>query len=210
MIANPKIFKFDPLLTHFLNDSLANFLPKNGPNFFVCHNETAMTLVVEWNDLRSSIQDLLTSANFVKDVYPMRQDYCVLAYDAKLLIPQAAHCDANEANSYGHNLKHFNFSILIDVGNHTFLDIFPYDTYIPTRILIERGDVIFVRNDIVHRSCENLTDNSHCRIHCFIEPINITRQKRKVVKDDGFDHYPYYGSNTSHFVNPLKGSTLSL
>ena len=97
--------------------------------------------------------------------------------DAKLLIPQAAHFDAHKVNSYGHNSKHSNFSILIGVENHTLLETFPYDTYIPTQILIERGGVIFVRNYIVHRGFENLTDNSHCRIYCVIEPNSVTSQK---------------------------------
>ena len=105
MLTNPKIFKFDPLFTHFKNYDFAKFLPKNRTNRYVCHNETTMTLVEELNYLGSSIDDLLSKGGFIKDMYPMRQDYSVLASDAKLLIPQAAHCDAHEANSYGHSTE---------------------------------------------------------------------------------------------------------
>ena len=105
MLTNPITFKFDPLFTHFKNDGLANFLPSNGPNRYVCHNETAINLVVKWNYLSGCIEDLLSKGGFIKDMYPMRQDSSVIASDAKPLIPQASHCDAHEANSYGHDSK---------------------------------------------------------------------------------------------------------
>ena len=115
---------------------------------------------------------------------------------------------ASEANTYGNNSKKNIFSILFGLEQYTFLDICPYDTYNPTQILIERGDVVFIRNDIVHRGCENLTDSPYHQIHCFIELNNVTSQKGQVVKADGFGNYPYYDRVANLFVNPLKDSIL--
>ena len=88
------------------------------------------------------------------------------------------------------------------------MDICTYDTYTLTRISIERGDVILVRNDIAHRGCENYSDSVHHRIHCFIELINDTL-KGQVVKANGFGSYPYYDEAANLYVNPLKDSILS-
>ena len=74
-----------------------------------------MTSIAEWNDLCMSIHDLLRISGFQKDAHPMRQDDSVLTSDAKLLIPQVAHCDAYEVNSYGNNSKINKFSILISL-----------------------------------------------------------------------------------------------
>ena len=41
------------------------------------------------------------------------------------------------------------------------------------RVLIEWGDILFVRNDIPHRECEILTDCEHHRIHCFCDPASL-------------------------------------
>ena len=36
-------------------------------------------------------------------------------------------------------------------------------------MLIERGDVMFVRNDITHHGCESYTNPPHHRIHYFVD-----------------------------------------
>ena len=46
MITNNSTFKFEPLFSHFKNDGMAKFLPRNGPNRFICQNETAMDKIV--------------------------------------------------------------------------------------------------------------------------------------------------------------------
>ena len=73
MLSSPKHFKFDTMFTHFKNGGLAN-LPRDGSNCYVCHNKKSMTLVAEWNDLCSSIDELLRKGGFPKDIHPMRQD----------------------------------------------------------------------------------------------------------------------------------------
>ena len=43
----------------------------------------------------------------------------------------------------------------------------------PQHVLIERGDVLFVRNDIPHSGCENLSDYSNHRIRILVVPANL-------------------------------------
>ena len=40
------------------------------------------------------------------------------------------------------------------------------------RILLEQGDVIFMRTDIPHGAVENLTENINYRVQVFIEAID--------------------------------------
>lgn len=37
------------------------------------------------------------------------------------------------------------------------------------RILIQRGDVLFIRGDIPHRGCENHASHTHYRLHAYVE-----------------------------------------
>ena len=75
MLINPKYFKFDSLFTHFKNDGLVKISWKDGPNRYIYHNDKSMTLVAEWNDICSSIDELLHKGGFPKNMSPMRQDY---------------------------------------------------------------------------------------------------------------------------------------
>ena len=45
--------------------------------------------------------------------------------------------------------------------------------HFPVRVLIKQGDCLFIRNDILHRGCENMSDFDHHRLHCHIEPESL-------------------------------------
>ena len=60
--------------------------------------------------------------------------------------------------------------------------------------MIENGYILFVRNDIPHCGCENLTDYEHHRIHCFCDPTNIddARNGNLTMVADPFESPPYF------------------
>ena len=74
----------------------------------------------------------------------------------------------------------------------------------PDHVLIERGDVILVRNDITHRGCKNLTDHEHFRVHCFCDPEIFDGADDSVKVADQFRPIPHFDANVSRHVNPFN------
>ena len=72
--------------------------------------------------------------------------------------------------------------------------------------MIDRGDMLFVRNAISHRECENLTDYEHYCFHCFSEPVNIedTRSRNLTMKTDPFEFSRYFDVSANKFVSSFK------
>ena len=70
-------------------------------------------------------------------------------------------------------LKKNHFSAVFGIEKESYLDVVPRGKSQPQRVLIERGNVLFVRNDIPHRGCENLSDYTNHRIHILIAPANL-------------------------------------
>ena len=92
--------------------------------------------------------------------------------DTKLMIAQHAHSDSANVYTYGKS-KTFLFSMLIGIEESSFLDVFIQGEKGPYRVVYNRGDVIFVRNDIPHRGCEIMGDCEHHRIHVLTVPKNV-------------------------------------
>ena len=75
----------------------------------------------------------------------------------------------------------------------------------PQHILIERGDVLFVRNDIAHRGCENLGNYPNRRIHILIVPTNLHDEAAtKSVPLTDFPPCPKWCEVSQKFVTPFK------
>ena len=81
---------------------------------------------------------------------------------------QQLHCDEFQSFSYGNDSKLFQFSALICVKRQSFIMVQPYG-YEVHRVLLERGDVLFMRTDVPRGGLENLTDNENYRLHAFIK-----------------------------------------
>ena len=76
--------------------------------------------------------------------------YSMLKSDPNLAIAQTSHCDQDVTYSCKRALK-FNVSTIIVVENHNFLHSKPSNHEPTERILIERGNLLFIRNYILHR-----------------------------------------------------------
>ena len=59
---------------------------------------------------------------------------------------------------------------MIGIKQSNFRDVFIHGEKVPHRVAYNRGDILFVRNDMPHRSCENLGDYEHHRIHVLTIP----------------------------------------
>ena len=88
------------------------------------------------------------------------------------MVVQHAHIDSTNAYSYGRNTR-FQFSIMIGIEQSSFLDVFMHGEKGPHHGTYNRGDILFVRNDIPHRGCENIGDYNHHRIHVLTIPRNL-------------------------------------
>ena len=131
--------------------------------------------------------------------------YSILRSDPNLTISQTDHCDQAVPCYYKRNNK-FNFSTIVGVEIHIFLDIKPSKHESIERVLIKRGDISFVRNNIPHRRCENLIDYEHHCIHCFCKPLNIedTRRGNLTVKADPFESTTYVDASANSLVSSFK------
>ena len=104
-----------------------------------------------------------------------KRDFCeefefyfsVTKSDPNLENLQQLHCDEFQSFSYGNDSKLIQFSALICVERQSFIMVQPYG-YEVRRVLLERGDALFMRTDVPHAGVENLTDNANYRIHAFI------------------------------------------
>ena len=101
---------------------------------------------------------------FHKSCCPFDLQFTLLKYDPNLATPQSTHIDNKPAHTVKSRNKS-NFAAIIGVEHQTFLGIKLAGAINHERMLIERGDVMLVRNDISHRGCENLTDYEYFRVH---------------------------------------------
>ena len=131
--------------------------------------------------------------------------YSILRSDPKLTILQTDHCDQAVPCYYKRNNK-FNFSTIVGVEIHIFLDIKSSKHESIERVLIKRGDISFVRNNIPHRRCENLIDYEHHHIRCFCDSANIedTRTGNLTVISDSFQSTPYFDEPSNKFMSNFK------
>ena len=85
------------------------------------------------------------------------------------------------------------------------MDLIPRGKSEPQRVLIERGDVLFVRNDIPHRGCENLSDYTNHRIHILIVPANLQdKSATKSVPLNDFGPCPKWCELSQVFISSFK------
>ena len=137
-------------------------------------------------------------------------DYSLLNYDANLTIIQTFHCDQAAPYSYKRANKS-SFSSIVGVENNSFLDIKPYTHHPPQYVLIERGDVLFVKNDIPRRGCENFIDYKHHRVHYFCDPKNIedTRNGNLILRADTFQSPSCFDASKNKFLSSFKSCNSS-
>ena len=105
---------------------------------------------------------------------PFQLKYSILKSSPSLAHPQSVHCDTDDAYSLRGDTV-FPFSVLIGLEEYSFLDIKLESHDKAGRVLINRGEALFVRGDIPHRGCENMATHTHYRIHAYV-------QKKKTVK----------------------------
>ena len=85
------------------------------------------------------------------------------------------------------------------------MDLVPRGKFQPQRILIECSDVFFVRNDIPHRGCKNLSDYTNQRIHIFIVPANLQdKAATKSVPLNDFGSCPKWCELSQNFISSFK------
>ena len=99
-------------------------------------------------------------------------NFAVFKSDPNILIAQHAHTDSASAYAYGKNPQ-FQCSIMVGIEQSSFLDVYIHGEKGPHRVCYNRGDILFVRNDMPHRGCENLGDYEHHRIHVLTIPRNL-------------------------------------
>ena len=89
----------------------------------------------------------------------------MLKSDANLKSCQVSHNDIGVEFAFVGKTE-FDFIVIVGVEEYSFLDIRPdREDEEPMRVLIEIGDIFLMRADIPHSGCDNLTDNTHYRIH---------------------------------------------
>ena len=80
---------------------------------------------------------------------------------------------------------------MVGIEEASFLDILLEGQNNPQRVIYNRGDILFVRNDIPHRGCKCIGDYTHHRVH-------VLTLHRNYVEDKGSKtQIPFYG-----FPNP--------
>ena len=110
-------------------------------------------------------------------------EFKVLKSDANLYNLQQLHCDEHPAYMYGEKSTRFDMALLVCVEKRSFLYV-KLDGKELKRVLLERGDAIFVRNDIPHYSSENLTQMDNFRLHVFVDVVewDLPKSKGMVTK----------------------------
>ena len=143
-----------------------------------------------WNDLDIQLSEVLKNMNLkckggiCKD---FKYHFSLLKSEPNLATVQQLHCDEFPAYHYGDKSKELELSVLICTERQSFIFVKPYG-YDLSRVLMERGDALFMRTDIPHAGTENLTKNYNHRIHCFIYSEEWIHEKRGgylVKKVDG-------------------------
>ena len=137
--------------------------------------------------------------------------YSVIKSDGDLAIPQDPHCDIDQPYSY-QTKNSFPFVVVIGIEQYSFMDIEFNQRGIIARILIQRGDVLFIRGDIPHRGCENHASHTHYRLHAYVElkKKNTKRNRKKAVEkqtiksDSEFPPVPFWNWGDQQWENRLK------
>ena len=170
-MVNDKSWKYQTLMTSYTVDGTRKFL-SGKPNRWIIYDTPTMVKVQDWNDLEMSLIAMLVEHKFPKDQFEYEMHFQVMKSDPKLMIAQHPHCDSANSYTYGKS-KTFLFSMLIGIEESSFLDVSIQGEKGPHRVVYNRGDVIFIRNDIPHRGCENIGDYEHHRVHVFTVPKNV-------------------------------------
>ena len=166
-------WKFEKLFTTMTNTHKPKFILK-GANRYVTSSKEYMNALANWIDLENKVVTLLGGCGFTTKSKKSRKkiqrkefvlDFTMLKSDANLKSCQVLHNDIGvEFASVGKS--EFDFIVIVGVEEYSFLDIRPdREDEEPMRVLIERGDMFLMRADIPHSGCDNLTDNTHYRIH---------------------------------------------
>ena len=182
-MVNDTSWKYQTLMTSYTVDNTHKFI-SGKPNPWIIYDIPTMALLQEWNDLERSLISMLVDHKFPKDQFDYDMFFQVMKSDPNLMIAQHAHSDSAQAYSYGKSTR-FQFSMLIGIEESSFLDVFIRGEKGPHRVVYNRGDVIFVRNDIPHRGCENIGDYEHHRVHVLTVPRNVT------VNEDNKTQIPF-------------------
>ena len=69
---------------------------------------------------------------------------------------------------YGSNTKVFHMVPMVGVEENSFINCKPVGSQMQ-RVLIERGEVFIMRNDIPHGGVENFSQYDHYRLHTFVK-----------------------------------------
>jgi hypothetical protein len=170
-MASDDSWKYSTLMTSYSVDNYRKYLSK-GSNRWIISAPPTMVQVQEWNNLENSLISILSDQKFPDNQFPFDMNFSVFKSEPNLFIAQHAHTDSAPAYTYGKNPK-FQFSIMVGIEQSSFLDVFIQGEKGPHRVCYNRGDILFVRNDIPHRGCENLGDYEHHRIHVITIPRNL-------------------------------------
>ena len=153
-----------------------------------------------WNELSTQLSELLKDMK-LKCKGGICEDFkyhcSLIKSDPNLYSIQQLHCDEFKPYNFGDKEKVFELSVLICIERQSFIFLKP-NGYDLSRVLMERGDALFMRTDIPHAGTENLTDNSNHRIHCFIYPKDWNHEKK-----NGY----FVKKVTGEVMNPMKWSS---
>ena len=136
-----------------------------------------------WNNLENQlIASLMGDIKFKNGKNKVCKEF-VLEFkdfksDANLYNLQQLHCDEHPAYMYGEKYTRFDMALLVCVEKRSFLYV-KQDGKELKRVLLERCDAIFVRNDIPHCSSENLTQKDNFRLHVFVDVVDWDLPKSK-------------------------------
>ena len=198
-----KEWKYARLFTTFSADGMKKF-KGTSPNRWMINEPSRMHAVASWNNMEGKLVELFTENKFPHAMFDFSLNYSLLKSDPNLDCAQQTHCDQASPFSYGTD-KLFTFSAIMGIEKESYLDVCTKGKIEPQRVLIERGDVLFVRNDIPHRGCENLTDYTNHRIHILIIPANMkTNSGTKSVPMNDFGPCPKWGDVSQIFITPFK------
>ena len=196
-------WRYSKLFTNFTIDGMKKFKSTN-PNRWLINEPHRMRAVADWNHMEASLVALFNDSKFPHNMYDFTFSYSLLRSDANLDCAQQAHCDQDLPYSKGSD-RFFTFSAIIGIEKESYLDVMHRGKSQPQRVLIERGDVLFVRNDIPHRGCENLTDYPNHRIHILIVPANLQdRAPTSSVPLADFGPCPKWCESSQVFISSFK------
>ena len=75
-----------------------------------------------------------------------------------------------------------------------------------SRVLINRGDILFIRNDVPHCGSENLSGITHHRVYVNFGPNNFQSLDNKVVIEDEVYDKIWFSDEDNSFFNDLKSN----